>query len=40
MVARIRKVARELLTLDPKFPRKLFEGEALIKRMQIYGLIN
>ncbi|KAM3130994.1 ribosomal 40S subunit protein S9B [Paramecium bursaria] len=39
-VARIRKAARELLTLDPKDPRRLFEGEALIKRMLRYGLIN
>ncbi|CAD8048628.1 unnamed protein product [Paramecium sonneborni] len=39
-LARIRKAARELLTLDPKDPRRLFEGEALIRRMVRYGLLS
>jgi small subunit ribosomal protein S9e len=29
-----------LLTLDPKDPRRLFEGSALLRRMLRYGLIN
>jgi small subunit ribosomal protein S9e len=39
-LARIRKAARELLTLDPKDPRRLFEGEALIRRMVRFGLLS
>lgn len=39
-LARIRKAARELLTLDPKDPRRLFEGEALIRRMVRFGLLG
>ena len=39
-MARIRKAARELLTLDPKDPRRLFEGEALIRRMVRFGLLS
>jgi small subunit ribosomal protein S9e len=38
-LARIRKAARELLTLDPKDPRRLFDGEALLRRMVRYGLL-
>jgi len=32
-LAYLRKAARELLTLDEKDPRRLFEGSALMKRM-------
>ena len=32
-LAHLRKAARELLTLDEKDPRRLFEGAALMKRM-------
>ncbi len=39
-LARIRKAARELLTLDPKDPRRLFEGAALLRRMSRYGLLS
>jgi len=39
-LAKIRKAARELLTLDPKDPRRLFEGPALLRRMVRYGLLN
>ena len=34
-LAHLRKAARELLTLDEKDPRRLFEGAALMKRMYI-----
>lgn len=39
-LAHLRKAARELLTLDEKDPRRLFEGAALMKRMYKYGLLN
>ena len=46
-LAHLRKAARELLTLDEKDPRRLFEGAALMKRMYFnqnlrfkYGLLN
>ncbi|MFO0131555.1 MAG: hypothetical protein ACK52J_03315 [bacterium] len=32
-LAHLRKAARELLTLDEKDPRRIFEGSALMKRM-------
>lgn len=38
-LARVRKAARQLLTLDPKDPRRVFEGEALIRRMVRFGLL-
>ena len=40
VLARIRKAARELLTLDPNDPRRIFEGEALIKRMIRIGVLS
>ncbi len=39
-MASLRKAARELLTLEEKDPRRLFEGSALMKRMFKYGLLN
>ena len=45
-LAHLRKAARELLTLDEKDPRRIFEGSALMKRMLFlhfrykYGLLN
>jgi len=32
-LAHLRKAARELLKLDDKDPRRIFEGSALMKRM-------
>ena len=40
VLARIRKAARELLTLEPNDPRRIFEGEALIKRMIRIGVLS
>nr|AGV54486.1 40S ribosomal protein S9-2-like protein [Phaseolus vulgaris] len=37
-LSRIRNNARNLLTLDEKNPRRIFEGEALLRRMFRYGL--
>jgi len=39
-LARLRKAARELLTLEEDEPRRIFEGRALMKRMFKYGLLN
>ena len=39
-LSRIRKAARELLTLDKKDTRRLFEGEALLKRMIKLGVLK
>uniref|UniRef100_A0A0E0NVT2 Small ribosomal subunit protein uS4 N-terminal domain-containing protein n=1 Tax=Oryza rufipogon TaxID=4529 RepID=A0A0E0NVT2_ORYRU len=36
----IRNAARELLTLDEKNPRRIFEGEALLRHMNRYGLLG
>lgn len=39
-LSRIRNAARNLLTLDEKDPRRIFEGEALLRRMNRYGLLD
>merc|ERR1711957_1155322 len=39
-LAKLRKAARVLLTLPEKDPRRLFEGEALIRRMVRLGLLK
>jgi len=39
-LAKLRKAARELLTLDSKDPKRIFEGSALMKRMFRFGLLN
>jgi len=39
-LAKIRKAARELLTLEPNDPRRLFEGPALIRRMVRIGVLS
>ncbi|KAJ6792996.1 uncharacterized protein M6B38_254595 [Iris pallida] len=39
-LSRIRNAARELLTLDEKNPKRIFEGEALLRRMYRYGLLD
>ncbi|GFP81856.1 40S ribosomal protein s9-2 [Phtheirospermum japonicum] len=38
-LSRIRNNAGDLLTLDEKDPRRIFEGEALLRRMNRYGLL-
>ena len=39
-LAKLRKAARTLLTLDPKDPKRVFEGSALLRRMSRYGLLE
>ena len=39
-LTRIRKAARKLLTLEEKDPRRIFEGEALMRRMFRYGFLD
>lgn len=38
-LADIRKAARELLTLDKKDPKRIFEGAALIRRLKRSGIL-
>lgn len=40
LLSKIRTAARELLTLDEKDPRRLFEGAALIRRLIRIGVLD
>lgn len=40
MLAKIRKAARMLLTLDETDPKRMFEGEALLRRMVRLGVLG
>eukprot|EP00296_Roombia_truncata_P000954 JP436661.1.p2 GENE.JP436661.1~~JP436661.1.p2 ORF type:complete len:199 (+),score=91.78 JP436661.1:30-626(+) len=40
VLAKIRKAARELLTLDDKDPRRVFEGAAILRRMLRLGVLD
>lgn len=39
-LAKLRKAARTLLTLDVNDPKRIFEGAALLRRMNRYGLLS
>eukprot|EP01129_Flabellula_baltica_P001739 TRINITY_DN11665_c0_g1_i1.p1 TRINITY_DN11665_c0_g1~~TRINITY_DN11665_c0_g1_i1.p1 ORF type:complete len:193 (+),score=53.89 TRINITY_DN11665_c0_g1_i1:26-604(+) len=39
-LAKIRKTARTLLTMEEKDPRRIFEGEALLRRLHRYGILD
>merc|ERR1712167_85602 len=40
ILSKVRAVARQLLTLDEKDPRRIFEGQALMRRMIRYGILD
>jgi len=40
LLAKIRKAARELLTLDEKDPRRLFQGNSLLRRLVRTGVLD
>lgn len=40
LLAKIRSAARYLLTLDEKSPKRIFQGEALLRRMVRQGLLG
>lgn len=40
MLRKIRKTARILLTLEPHDPKRLFEGDALLRRLHILGILE
>jgi len=40
MLAKIRAAARSLLTLDEKDERRIFEGDALLRRMTRLGMLT
>ncbi len=40
VLSKIRSTARSLLTMDEKSPRRIFEGQALLRRMVRYGLLT
>ena len=39
-LAKMRKAARRLLTLEEKDPKRIFEGDALLRRLVRYGLLG
>jgi len=39
-LAKTRKAARDLLTLEEKHPRRLFEGNALLRRLVRVGVLT
>ncbi|KAL4430181.1 hypothetical protein ABPG77_004963 [Micractinium sp. CCAP 211/92] len=40
VLSKLRARARDLLTLEEKDPKRLFEGEALLRRMYRYGFLD
>ena len=39
-LAKVRNCARELLTLPPKDPRRIFQGNALLRRLVRNGVLS
>merc|ERR1711912_46632 len=40
ILSKVRAVARDLLTMEEKDPRRIFEGQALMRRMIRYGILD
>lgn len=40
VLSKIRNAARTLLTMDEKDAKRMFEGQALMRRLYKYGLLN
>jgi len=40
LLSKMRSIARILLTLPEKDPKRMFEGQALLRRLTRYGLLN
>lgn len=40
VLSKIRNAARTLLTMDEKDAKRIFEGQALMRRLYKYGLLN
>merc|ERR1712159_232720 len=40
ILSKVRAVARNLLTMDEKDPRRIFQGQALMRRMIRYGILD
>merc|ERR1712046_37450 len=40
VLSKVRAVARTLLTMEEKDPRRIFEGQALMRRMIRYGILD
>nr|ADD38442.1 40S ribosomal protein S9 [Lepeophtheirus salmonis] len=40
VLAKIRKTAREFLTLDPKDSKRIFGGQALLRKLVRYGILT
>merc|ERR1711935_406895 len=40
ILSKVRSVARSLLTMDEKDPRRVFEGQALMRRMIRFGILE
>merc|ERR1712070_1202604 len=40
ILSKVRAVARYLLTMEEKDPRRIFEGQALMRRMIRYGILD
>merc|ERR1712166_1010884 len=40
VLSKVRAVARQLLTMDERDPRRIFQGQALMRRMIRYGILE